>query len=54
MTADSGLDPVIHGPARLRVMVTLWGAPKLPDSPSIRMDFWKGEVIASTEKELLV
>jgi hypothetical protein len=31
-----------------------WGAPKLPDSPSIRMDFWKGEVIASTEKELLV
>ncbi len=32
----------------------LWGAPKLPDSPSIRMDFWKGEVIASTEKELLV
>ena len=23
MTADSGLDPVIHGPARLRVMVSL-------------------------------
>jgi DNA-binding MarR family transcriptional regulator len=23
VTADSGLDPVIHGPARLRVMVTL-------------------------------
>ncbi len=23
MTAESGLDPVIHGPARLRVMVTL-------------------------------
>ena len=23
MTADSGLDPVIHGPVRLRVMVTL-------------------------------
>ena len=31
-----------------------WGAPKLPDSPSIRMDVWKGKVIASTEKELLV
>jgi hypothetical protein len=30
-----------------------WGAPKLPDSPSIRMDVWKGEVIASTEEELL-
>ena len=24
-----------------------------PDSPSIRMDVWKGEVIASTEEELL-
>ena len=23
MTADSGLDPVIHGPVRLRIMVTL-------------------------------
>jgi len=31
----------------------LWGAPKLPDSPSNRMDVWKGEVIASTEEELL-
>jgi hypothetical protein len=31
----------------------LWGAPRLPDSPSIRMDVWKGEVIASTEEELL-
>ena len=30
-----------------------WGAPKLPDSPSIRMDVWKGEVIAPTEEELL-
>jgi len=30
-----------------------WGAPKLPDSPSNRMDVWKGEVIASTEEELL-
>ena len=30
-----------------------WGAPRLPDSPSIRMDVWKGEVIASTEEELL-
>jgi hypothetical protein len=31
----------------------LWGAPRLPDSPSIRMVVWKGEVIASTEEELL-
>jgi hypothetical protein len=31
----------------------VWGAPKPPDSPSIRMDVWKGEVIASTEEELL-
>ena len=31
----------------------LWDAPRLPDSPSIRMDVWKGEVIASTEEELL-
>jgi hypothetical protein len=31
----------------------VWGAPRLPDSPSIRMDVWKGEVIASTEEELL-
>jgi hypothetical protein len=31
----------------------IWGAPRLPDSPSIRMDVWKGEVIASTEEELL-
>ena len=30
-----------------------WGAPRLPDNPSIRMDVWKGEVIASTEEELL-
>jgi len=30
-----------------------WGAPRLPDSPSIRMVVWKGEVIASTEEELL-
>ncbi len=30
-----------------------WGAPRLPDSPSIRMGVWKGEVIASTEEELL-
>jgi hypothetical protein len=30
-----------------------WGAPKLPDSPSIRMDVWKGKVIASIEEELL-
>ena len=30
-----------------------WGAPKLPDSPSNRMDVWKGEVIASFEEELL-
>ena len=30
-----------------------WGAPRLPDSPSIRMDVWKGEGIASTEEELL-
>ena len=30
-----------------------WGAPKLPDNPSNRMDVWKGEVIASTEEELL-
>jgi len=30
-----------------------WGAPRLPDGPSIRMDVWKGEVIASTEEELL-
>jgi hypothetical protein len=32
---------------------SIWGAPKLPDSPSNRMDVWKGEVIASTEEELL-
>ena len=31
----------------------LWSAPKLPDSPSNRMDVWKGEVIAPTEEELL-
>ena len=30
-----------------------WSAPRLPDSPSIRMDVWKGKVIASTEEELL-
>ena len=30
-----------------------WDAPRLPDSPSNRMDVWKGEVIASTEEELL-
>ena len=30
-----------------------WSAPKLPDSPSNRMDVWKGEVIAPTEEELL-
>jgi hypothetical protein len=34
-------------------LAELWGAPRLPDSPSIRMDVWKGEVIASTEEELL-
>ncbi len=40
---------------RLRTASTeaLWGAPRLPDSPSIRMGVWKGEVIASTEEELL-
>jgi len=32
---------------------SIWGAPKLPDSPSNRMDVWKGEVIVSTEEELL-
>jgi hypothetical protein len=32
---------------------TNWGAPRLPDNPSIRMGVWKGEVIASTEEELL-
>jgi len=31
----------------------LWGAPRLPDRPSIRVVVWKGEVIASTEEELL-
>src|SRR6266581_67977 len=36
-----------------RRLTTGWGAPRLPDSPSIRMDVWKGEVIASTEEELL-
>src|SRR6266851_557191 len=30
-----------------------WGAPKLPDNPSNRMDVWKGEVIAPAEEELL-
>ena len=30
-----------------------WGAPRLPDRPSIRVVVWKGEVIASTEEELL-
>jgi hypothetical protein len=30
-----------------------WSAPKLPDSPSNRMDVWKGEVIAPAEEELL-
>ena len=29
------------------------GCPEASDSPSIRMDVWKGEVIASTEEELL-
>jgi len=36
-----------------RLIIRNWGAPKLPDSPSNRMDVWKGEVIASTEEELL-
>ena len=36
-----------------KILFTDWGAPRLPDSPSIRMDVWKGEVIASTEEELL-
>ncbi len=40
-------------PHVLRHSTAMWGAPKLPDSPSIRMDVWKGEVIASTEEELL-
>jgi hypothetical protein len=31
----------------------IWSAPKLPDSPSNRMDVWKGEVIAPAEEELL-
>src|SRR5260221_168464 len=39
--------------AWLRQRIATWGAPKLPDSPSNRMDVWKGEVIASTEEELL-
>jgi hypothetical protein len=30
-----------------------WSAPSFPDSPSIRVEVWKGEVIASTEEELL-
>jgi hypothetical protein len=38
----------VFGPDR-----AAWGAPRLPDSPSIRMVVWKGEVIASTEEELL-
>jgi DNA-binding MarR family transcriptional regulator len=32
MTGDNGLDPVIHGPARLRVMVTL---ATLPDGDNL-------------------
>ena len=38
-----------HRPLR----AVCWSAPKLPDSPSNRMDVWKGEVIAPTEEELL-
>ena len=38
---------------RAKPRAAYWSAPKLPDSPSIRMDVWKGEVIASTEEELL-
>ncbi len=30
----------------------LWGAPKLPDSPSNRMDVWKGVSIVPSEEEL--
>jgi hypothetical protein len=30
----------VFGPDR-----AAWGAPRLPDSPSIRMVVWKGEVI---------
>ena len=40
-------------PVARRDAAAVWGAPKLPDSPSNRMDVWKGEVIASTEEELL-
>jgi hypothetical protein len=42
----------VHGHSSATQVIN-WGAPRLPDSPSIRMDVWKGEVIASTEEELL-
>jgi hypothetical protein len=45
-------NPYPARPAR-RLVIEWWGAPRLPDSPSIRMVVWKGEVIASTEEELL-
>ncbi len=53
--ASSGLpkDSVVNVTALVTPDKTDWGAPKLPDSPSNRMDVWKGEVIASTEEELL-
>ncbi len=43
--------PRLHGP--YHQWTRKWGAPKLPDSPSNRMDVWKGEVIVPTEEELL-
>ncbi len=46
---DSPQAPTLRSPSGC----CRWGAPRLPDSPSIRMDVWKGEVIASTEEELL-
>jgi transposase len=48
VTSKAGLKSKAIGPDR-----AAWGAPRLPDSPSIRMVVWKGEVIASTEEELL-
>ena len=65
---DLDLRPIYHylpGRVRGHVLICMlacyltwhlraaWGAPKLPDSPSNRMDVWKGEVIAPTEEELL-
>jgi hypothetical protein len=42
-----------RGAGGARGLAGRWSAPSFPDSPSIRVEVWKGEVIASTEEELL-